>query len=187
MPPTTRFPELINNKDGRAPATMRSLMEAEKLLLRCLRLNPSLGPVDLLNLTNLRQLLELVGIDGWIPVESMPSKGYASWLGVWKKGDGAPSIAIDQSAYTEIVQGGIGSRRSKTVVFSIISHEIGHEVMRDRSEPRQFVKDMGRWLAANQAELYEEAEAWIFAGFLRAFIFADIGSEKRPDETATYM
>lgn len=183
MPPNTRFPELINNKDGRSPATMRSLMAAEKLLIRCLRLNPSLGPVDLLNLSNLRQLLELVGIDGWIPVESMPSKGYASWLGVWQKGDGRPSIAIDQSAYTEIVKGGVGSRRSKTVVFSII----GHEVMRDQSEPRRFVKDMGRWLAASQAELYDEAEAWIFAGFLRAFIFADIGSEKRPDETATYM
>jgi hypothetical protein len=144
-------------------------------------------PTDLLNLRGLLRVLDLAGIEGWITVQKMPLQGYVSWLGMWKKNAKLPAIALDQTAYGGMVDGALGSRRSQTVILSIMGHEVGHEVMRDPASKRQFVTDMGQWLAADAAELIDEAEAWLFAAFLMGFVFADLGSTKRPDETSSYL
>lgn len=189
--PSTRFFELINRpkQDGvpSSPATLRALFQAEKLLVSCWRSNPRIVPTDLLNLRGLFRALNLAGIEGWIPVTKMPLQGYVSWLGMWKKNAKMPAIALDQSAYGGMIDGALGTRRAQTVILAIMGHEAGHEVMRDPASKRHFVTDMGQWLAADPAELIDEAEAWLLAAFLMGFVFADLGSAKRPDETSSYL
>jgi hypothetical protein len=72
--------------------------------------------------------------------------------------------------------------RAGSVLLAIIGHEAGHEAMRGNRR-REFIRNMGSWFAARPESLFSEAQAWLFSGMLRAFVFADIASSKTPDLT----
>jgi len=178
----SRFGQLLASRDR-----VRAIEQAILFLTRARQQN--VRPLDLLRLRDLQAAVKAsTTIDGCLPVNRSLLQGYVSWLGQWRSG-GRPFIAIDASLYSSIRLGNPpgGARRAGAVVLGVVAHEVGHEVMRLPDQPRQFVTDMGAFLGARPESLLSEARAWLFAGMLRAFLFADVGSEKRPDMTASLI
>jgi len=181
----TRFYDLI--ADYTPP---RALENACRFVMVARSLRPPINPTDLLKPGALRVVMwQTAQIAGWLPVSSKTIHGYASWLGRWQRVKTDMLVTIDANLWQQIhmIRIATARTRAQSKFMAITAHEIGHVLMRRPEEPVEFVEDMGEWVAAPWATLKAEAEAWLFAGFLRAFIFADIGSEKRPDETHKYV
>lgn len=143
-----------------------------------------ISPIDLLRIGKLLKAIHAAtGIDGCMPMSRKTIFDYPSWLGQWRSGE-LPFMALDASLYTTArTQNSWQSNdRAGSVLLAILGHEAGHEMMRE-GQKRSFIIDMGTWLAAKRESLFSEAQAWLFAGMLRAFVFADIGSSKTPDLT----
>jgi len=64
-------------------------------------------------------------------------------------------------------------------VLAILSHEIGHVVLRHIKPDTKFITSSLGPVAP--IKLPQEWEAWLYAGFLRGFVFAEIGGSTIPD------
>jgi len=160
-------------------------------------LSPPVLPQDLLNLSSLQKaMIEGAKIKGWLPVSRGLIHKYASWLGRWKSGvdRGELVVAIDKDIH-KAAPGFFrrhlfpaASRRANCKFLAIVAHEIGHVLMGHANATCPCVRDMGQWCEADWADRESEAEAWLFAGFLRAFVFAEIGgARRRTDKTHEYV
>jgi hypothetical protein len=180
----TRFDQLVSGP------SLRGLHEAERFLINAMNLTPEITPKDLLKPGTLYHAIwKLANIDGWIPVRGIQIHGYTSWLGRWRRCGQAMVIAIDANILRDVraTRFVTADTRAQAKFLAIVAHEVGHIVMRSPATKEKFVEDMGIFVGADWQTLQAEGEAWLFAGFLRAFVFADIGGEKRPDKTHMYV
>ena len=188
--PATRLSELMHNPSGRGSAVERARQEAVRFLLRGLALAPPVHPTDLVLLAPLRRAMRCgANIEDWLLVSPRLIHGYCSWL---VKFHGAQFVAIDSGLYQDVftLPHQAGKTRAQSKFLAITAHEMGHELMRDPTKPRRFIAALHPLTAYQEAEwepLESEAEAWLFAGFLRAFVCADVGGRARPDEVHRYV
>jgi hypothetical protein len=172
----SRYRTLVKNKDhvkvlGKV---LRFLDEAQRV---------DVSPVDLMRPGCLQKAIRAATpIDNCLPVSRKLIWEYASWLGQWSNG-GNPFIAVDASIYPSerLINALQPTDRAGSRLLAVLAHEAGHELM--STGKRKFVRNMGYWLAAEEESLHSEATGWLFSGMLRAFVFADVGSSARPDQT----
>jgi len=183
---TTRFWNLVARRKP-----LDALEAAVDFILRALRLAPTVTPTDFLKPGALNRAMWAVAkINGWMPVSRKTIQGYASWLGCWRSVQAGLQIAVDAELWQEVHTTKLYSAhtRAQSKFLAITAHEIGHILMRPEGERIEYVQDMASWAGglAPPESLLAEADAWLFAGFLRAFVFADIGSAGRPDSVHMY-
>jgi hypothetical protein len=184
--PATQFYDLISKA-----VPPRALDRAVRFLAEGLALDPHVCPRDLLTPARLAQAMRPHGIDGWMPVSASLIHGYVSWLGRWRCGTAGPAalgIAVDARLYREVftVKAKTAAKRAQSKFLAVSAHELGHVMMKPQGEQWRFIR-MGNFAAADWQSPAAEAEAWLFAGILRAFVFADIGADSRPDGTHEYV
>lgn len=181
----TRLRQLVTNS-----VPYKAVEKAANFLFRACALKPRVVPMDLLKPGELRRALWVVAeIDGWMSVSSALLHGYASWLGRWRRNTERRLIIVDENLCREVLLSGVrtATTRAQSKFLAIIAHEVGHVFMGHVDECK-FVEDMGAFVGADWQSLKAESEAWLFAGFLRAFVFADIGGGSRPpDNTFKYV
>jgi hypothetical protein len=188
--PETRFYNLTLDQGGSAgKPDMRALEAAKGFVEENLKAKPAIGPIDLLDLSRLKEAIKRVAkIQGWLPVKSPALCGYVSWLTQLGKGKDL-YIAVDGALLgrSSLAEPGGAGERAKSKFLAVIGHEVGHVKMRKPGQEQKFIRRVGSLRLADPQTLLAEAEAWLFAGFLRAFVFADIASTKRPDECYRYV
>jgi len=150
------------------------------------------APWDWLRPVRLRtSIARQASIDSWLPVSDqlLPIRGYVSWLAILKKG-AKPTIVIDKDIHAEILREAANddkrAKRAQAKFFAIIAHEVGHELMRDTKRPRKYVTQHGGIAFAGAENPFSEAEAWLFACFLRGFVLGAIAGAERPDRATDY-
>jgi len=121
--------------------------------------------------------------------------GYRAWLtrfpGLGPDPDpeqhlGPFVVAVDSTIWEAIQKAGLntGPVRDRLLAKSlaVVMHEVAHVVL-DHVQHDRFSRaapSVALWYAERRS-LDQEFEAWLYSGFLRAFVFAEIGGEKRPD------
>lgn len=140
--------------------------------------------------TMLNAARDLGKIDSFFPVNSevVDLFGYTAWLTRIPDPtsqclpDGPLTVAIDSSVWDSI-QHGLVSRAARgrflAELLGILSHEIAHVVRHHIKPTTRFVTSTLRPISP--IALGDEWEAWLYAGFLRAFVFAEIGGSRIPD------
>jgi len=123
-------------------------------------------------------------ITGIMPVGKAVLLGYKSWLA---QSGGYPIIAVTAELYSETAKAPGGQARAQSLLLAITAHEAGHELMRPPEKPRKFVTKSASLILAEPETLESEEEAWLFAGFLRAFVLADVAGQRQPDTAPNYV
>jgi|GEM_PF-1756169 len=174
------------------------LCETERSLLKLRR---AFGPGTfhagkLLNLMAVfRASRVLAGIETAFLVRRKDIFDYRAWLtrfpGLGTTSTGRPTlgplvVAADSSVWDAIQDAGLtaGVVRDRLLAktLGVVMHEVGHAVLGHVAGDKfsRTAPSVALWFASPRS-LEQEFEAWMYSGMMRAFVFAEVAGEKRPD------